>query len=116
MLANSIEHSVSESVSSTQEDDMHSEPSEPTDHLIESFNHSRDKDITSKIDFVPNNYSTVPLSSLEWEAGVLLMLRQKFFLPFEALFIVSKAIRDFHTFNELLISFRKKWKLYLLAH
>ncbi len=35
-----------------------------------------------------------PVSHLEWEAGILLMLRNKFYLPFEALLYVSDAIHD----------------------
>jgi hypothetical protein len=33
-------------------------------------------------------------SQLVWEAGILLVLRQKFYLPFEALLFVSDAIHD----------------------
>ncbi len=35
-----------------------------------------------------------PVSHLEWEAGILLVLRNKFYLPFEALLYVSDAIHD----------------------
>ncbi len=36
------------------------------------------------------------LNEREWEAGVLLMLRQKHFLPFDALMVVSTAMHDFY--------------------
>lgn len=36
------------------------------------------------------------LSEKDWEAGILLMLRQKYFLPFDALIVVSNANHDFY--------------------
>nr|SVE76079.1 EOG090X0FP3 [Daphnia hispanica] len=39
-------------------------------------------------------FKMVPLSNVEWEAGILLLLRQKFHIPFEALIVISSAIHD----------------------
>lgn len=47
--------------------------------------------------FINNNIyhpSTSPENDLEWEAGILLRLRHQFFLPYEALILVSDAIHD----------------------
>lgn len=47
--------------------------------------------------FINNNIyhpSTSPENDLEWETGILLRLRHQFFLPYEALILVSDAIHD----------------------
>ena len=48
---------------------------------------------------LPTCHTWTPSSDLnekDWEAGILLMLRQKYFLPFDALIVVSNAIHDFY--------------------
>lgn len=50
-----------------------------------------DKPITSTT-WTPSS----DLNEKEWEAGILLVLRQKYFLPFDALMMVSSAMHDFY--------------------
>lgn len=37
-----------------------------------------------------------PLTDAEWESGILLVFRQKFHIPYEALLFISSAIHDYY--------------------
>ncbi|KAK4007440.1 hypothetical protein OUZ56_012597 [Daphnia magna] len=59
--------------------------------------------------FINNNIyhpSTSPENDLEWEAGILLRLRHQFFLPYEALILVSDAIHD--NYNRSVLTIQEK--------
>lgn len=59
--------------------------------------------------FINNNIyhpSTSPENDLEWEAGILLRHRHQFFLPYEALILVSDAIHD--NYNRSVLTIQEK--------
>lgn len=104
-LSNHIETPVLQSFHGAlqnADDVLMSEHATSTEHPGDFFSQPTNNSMTPD-NFFASNYQPAALSNLEWEAGVLLELRQKFFLPFEALLLVSTAIHNFYNQRVLIV-------------